>query len=403
MLLVAAAVCLANLAVTVRSVEFVFTACSCLGALSQCPNSKLGCKFVGPRATIHNHTQCECAYRNDPNAYQYVNPNSDSYQSTNELAMAGAGTSAAQLRIQAEQKALAHGAFTMMHNSSAATLTALDPSGSQHFTLPHNNALAAFSQQAAITFNQQHATLLSQHQQHAVGPVCTLPLTMPNAAACANLPGTPCDSAMPFGTQATATTAYHRTTTTSSSLIGLQQRTIGARCADDYRQPASGQQRIVIDGSSSTSVQRVTAVQSTTMQTQSSTAQYVIGGVGVIPPLPPPLAHTTRTTVMPLATPFDATSISAPTPIAALTDTDDSRNTLVEGEPCTVELSRAGLDLGISIVGGLDTPLTCVIIQEIYVDGVIARDGRLRAGDQVCCVQCYVFVISHYCFSSLAF
>lgn len=41
------------------------------------------------------------------------------------------------------------------------------------------------------------------------------------------------------------------------------------------------------------------------------------------------------------------------------------------------------MELGISIVGGNETPLINVVIQEVYRDGVIARDGRLLAGDQI--------------------
>lgn len=40
-------------------------------------------------------------------------------------------------------------------------------------------------------------------------------------------------------------------------------------------------------------------------------------------------------------------------------------------------------DLGISFVGGADTPLQCIVIQEIYLDGAVAKDGRLRPGDQI--------------------
>lgn len=266
--------------------------------MSQCPNSRIGCKFVGPRATVHNHLQCECAYRNDPHAYQYVNPHAD-YQSNNELALASAGTSAAQLRMQAEQQALAHGAFTMMHSSSAAAISALDPSLQQQ----------AFA----------HSTLVNTD---------------------------PCRVAqLPFA----QTTAAYQTTTTSS-LIGMQRG-----CADDYRQH-------------------------TTMQT-SSTAKYVIGGLR-----------------------FPALT-QAPRP-PALTSTmyESHRHPVMEGEPCLLELSRGCFDLGISIVGGVDTPLSCIIIQEIYVDGVVARDGRLRAGDQVSYSQpSFLFNIENSRISRLVF
>uniref|UniRef100_A0A672NFE1 Ligand of Numb protein X 2-like n=1 Tax=Sinocyclocheilus grahami TaxID=75366 RepID=A0A672NFE1_SINGR len=58
---------------------------------------------------------------------------------------------------------------------------------------------------------------------------------------------------------------------------------------------------------------------------------------------------------------------------------------LPEGEITTIEIHRANpyTELGISIVGGNETPLINVVIQEVYRDGVIARDGRLLAGDQI--------------------
>lgn len=37
--------------------------------------------------------------------------------------------------------------------------------------------------------------------------------------------------------------------------------------------------------------------------------------------------------------------------------------------------------LSIRLVGGSETPLVHIIIQHIYRDGVIARDGRLLPGD----------------------
>ncbi|XP_048123033.1 ligand of Numb protein X 2a [Alosa alosa] len=58
---------------------------------------------------------------------------------------------------------------------------------------------------------------------------------------------------------------------------------------------------------------------------------------------------------------------------------------LPEGEITTIEIHRSNpyMELGISIVGGNETPLINVVIQEVYRDGVIARDGRLLAGDQI--------------------
>ncbi|XP_043929207.1 ligand of Numb protein X 2 [Protopterus annectens] len=58
---------------------------------------------------------------------------------------------------------------------------------------------------------------------------------------------------------------------------------------------------------------------------------------------------------------------------------------LPEGEITTIEISRSNpyMELGVSIVGGNETPLINIVIQEVYRDGVIARDGRLLAGDQI--------------------
>lgn len=66
---------------------------------------------------------------------------------------------------------------------------------------------------------------------------------------------------------------------------------------------------------------------------------------------------------------------------------------LPEGEITAIEVHRANpyIELGISIVGGNETPLINIVIQEVYRDGVIARDGRLLAGDQI--LQARVLVI----------
>lgn len=58
---------------------------------------------------------------------------------------------------------------------------------------------------------------------------------------------------------------------------------------------------------------------------------------------------------------------------------------LPEGEITTIEIHRSNpyIQLGISIVGGNETPLINIVIQEVYRDGIIAKDGRLLAGDQI--------------------
>ncbi|XP_044105445.1 ligand of Numb protein X 2 isoform X2 [Neovison vison] len=71
---------------------------------------------------------------------------------------------------------------------------------------------------------------------------------------------------------------------------------------------------------------------------------------------------------------------------------------LPEGEITTIEIHRSNpyIQLGISIVGGNETPLINIVIQEVYRDGVIAKDGRLLAGDQILQVNnCNISNVSH--------
>lgn len=60
-----------------------------------------------------------------------------------------------------------------------------------------------------------------------------------------------------------------------------------------------------------------------------------------------------------------------------------TRLPVLEGEVSHVEIPRTSSSLGITIVGGADTPLRCVVVQEVYPDGLIAMDGRLQPGDQI--------------------
>ncbi|XP_052799032.1 ligand of Numb protein X 2-like [Mya arenaria] len=59
------------------------------------------------------------------------------------------------------------------------------------------------------------------------------------------------------------------------------------------------------------------------------------------------------------------------------------KNPVIKGEVTTIEIGRDQIDLGISIVGGCDTPLVCVVVQEVFPDGAVSRDGRLQPGDQI--------------------
>uniref|UniRef100_UPI00358F8864 ligand of Numb protein X 2-like isoform X2 n=1 Tax=Myxine glutinosa TaxID=7769 RepID=UPI00358F8864 len=56
-----------------------------------------------------------------------------------------------------------------------------------------------------------------------------------------------------------------------------------------------------------------------------------------------------------------------------------------EGVPTIIELKRSEVfhKLGISIVGGNETPLESIIIQEIFDEGLVARNGGLLPGDRI--------------------
>ncbi|XP_047498875.1 ligand of Numb protein X 2-like isoform X1 [Penaeus chinensis] len=60
-----------------------------------------------------------------------------------------------------------------------------------------------------------------------------------------------------------------------------------------------------------------------------------------------------------------------------------TRLPILEGEISHIEIPRAHNPLGITIVGGADTPLRCVVVQEVFPDGLVAQDGRLQPGDQI--------------------
>ncbi|NXK26330.1 INADL protein, partial [Arenaria interpres] len=76
----------------------------------------------------------------------------------------------------------------------------------------------------------------------------------------------------------------------------------------------------------------------------------------------------------------DATSRSVfPPPLPV----DPATCPIVPGQEMTIEISKGRSGLGLSIVGGKDTPLDAIVIHEVYEEGAAARDGRLWAGDQI--------------------
>ncbi|XP_060062302.1 inaD-like protein isoform X2 [Erinaceus europaeus] len=56
---------------------------------------------------------------------------------------------------------------------------------------------------------------------------------------------------------------------------------------------------------------------------------------------------------------------------------------IIPGQEMIIEISKGRSGLGLSIVGGKDTPLDAIVIHEVYEEGAAARDARLWAGDQI--------------------
>lgn len=63
-----------------------------------------------------------------------------------------------------------------------------------------------------------------------------------------------------------------------------------------------------------------------------------------------------------------------------------------DGELTSIKITRVDPSepLAISIVGGNETPLVRILIQDIYREGIIARDGRLLPGDMILKVLQYM-------------
>uniref|UniRef100_G1KH21 PATJ crumbs cell polarity complex component n=1 Tax=Anolis carolinensis TaxID=28377 RepID=G1KH21_ANOCA len=62
---------------------------------------------------------------------------------------------------------------------------------------------------------------------------------------------------------------------------------------------------------------------------------------------------------------------------------DPATCSIIPGQEMVIEISKERSGLGLSIVGGKDTPLDAIVIHEVYEEGAAARDGRLWAGDQI--------------------
>uniref|UniRef100_A0A6Q2XN00 Ligand of numb-protein X 1 n=1 Tax=Esox lucius TaxID=8010 RepID=A0A6Q2XN00_ESOLU len=77
----------------------------------------------------------------------------------------------------------------------------------------------------------------------------------------------------------------------------------------------------------------------------------------------------------------NARNASVPQEVLAL---PQLHHLIPDGEVTSIKINRDPSEpLAISIVGGNETPLVRILIQDIYREGVIARDGRLLPGDMI--------------------
>nr|XP_006138979.1 ligand of Numb protein X 2 isoform X2 [Pelodiscus sinensis] len=148
------------------------------------------------------------------------------------------------------------------------------------------------------------------------------------------------------------------------------------------RCPGASHRRVVLEKRKSSKLQ---------MEAENENGPNVIDHQGT---LSPDTEHTGTGTV-PVEQNFTPTTLPAWTDEPGLdnpafeestvTDTTHQSPSLPEGEITTIEIHRSNpyIELGISIVGGNETPLINIVIQEVYRDGIVARDGRLLAGDQI--------------------
>lgn len=85
---------------------------------------------------------------------------------------------------------------------------------------------------------------------------------------------------------------------------------------------------------------------------------------------------------------------SPPAPSPLVLALPQLHHLIPDGELTSIKITRvdASEPLAISIVGGNETPLVRILIQDIYREGVIARDGRLLPGDMILKVSQSKFV-----------
>lgn len=64
---------------------------------------------------------------------------------------------------------------------------------------------------------------------------------------------------------------------------------------------------------------------------------------------------------------------------------DQPHRTSLVAETSTIEIHRddSEEELGMRIVGGRDTPLGNIVVQEVLKDSLIATDGKIMPGDHI--------------------
>lgn len=123
---------------------------------------------------------------------------------------------------------------------------------------------------------------------------------------------------------------------------------------------------------------------STAYQMKQPTYSTQVSSLQEIPSTPAPLCQSTHADITgsgnfqaPVS--VDPALSVDPAPLSV----DPATCPIVPGQEMIIEISKGRSGLGLSIVGGKDTPLDAIVIHEVYEEGAAARDGRLWAGDQI--------------------
>lgn len=56
---------------------------------------------------------------------------------------------------------------------------------------------------------------------------------------------------------------------------------------------------------------------------------------------------------------------------------------VLEGEIRKIEINRVKKKMGIKIVGGEEKDIRWVVVKEVFKEGMVYKDGRIKNGDKI--------------------